>query len=132
MPGEADLGSRSDSASPGSRVSARRVVDRLDEADCMELLGNRGFGRLIYNSRYGPMTLPVVYTIHEELIVFRAWDVAAPRAAAVVDRRAQRSCQRDARPGLKAHQSLPDRPQCPVQPKVARSGALTCASQCSS
>jgi Pyridoxamine 5'-phosphate oxidase len=40
----------------------------------MELLSHQGFGRLIYNSRYGTMALPVVYTIHEGSIVFRAWD----------------------------------------------------------
>ena len=36
-------------------------LDRLDEAECLRLLGIRGLGRLVYNSRYGPMALPVEY-----------------------------------------------------------------------
>jgi nitroimidazol reductase NimA-like FMN-containing flavoprotein (pyridoxamine 5'-phosphate oxidase superfamily) len=51
--------------------SARRVVERLDEAECLRLLGIRGLGRLVYNSRYGPMALPVEYAMHEGSVVFR-------------------------------------------------------------
>jgi nitroimidazol reductase NimA-like FMN-containing flavoprotein (pyridoxamine 5'-phosphate oxidase superfamily) len=69
----ADLGSPSGSASPGSGVRARRVVERLDEAECMELLSTRRIGRLIYNSRYGPVALPSEYKIHEGSIVFRTY-----------------------------------------------------------
>ena len=59
------------SSSPA--VSARRrVVERLDEAECLRLLGSGGLGRLVYNSRYGPMTLPVEYAVHDGSIVFRA------------------------------------------------------------
>jgi hypothetical protein len=57
------------SSSPAG--NARRVVERLDEADCLRLLGIRGLGRLVYNSRYGPMALPVEYTMHEGSVVFR-------------------------------------------------------------
>jgi nitroimidazol reductase NimA-like FMN-containing flavoprotein (pyridoxamine 5'-phosphate oxidase superfamily) len=57
------------SSSPAGSV--RRVVERLDEAECLRLLGIRGLGRLVYNSRYGPMALPVEYAMHEGSIVFR-------------------------------------------------------------
>jgi nitroimidazol reductase NimA-like FMN-containing flavoprotein (pyridoxamine 5'-phosphate oxidase superfamily) len=49
------------------------VVERLDEAECMELLSTRRIGRLIYNSRYGPVALPSEYKIHEGSIVFRTY-----------------------------------------------------------
>jgi len=51
--------------------SARRVVERLDEAECLRLLGIERLGRLVYNSRYGPTALPVEYQVHEGSIVFR-------------------------------------------------------------
>ena len=35
----------------------------------MELLSHRGFGRLIYNSRYGPVALPSEYKILDGSIV---------------------------------------------------------------
>jgi nitroimidazol reductase NimA-like FMN-containing flavoprotein (pyridoxamine 5'-phosphate oxidase superfamily) len=63
--------SSGDPASPSPAGSARRVVERLDEAECLRLLGIRGLGRLVYNSRYGPMALPVEYAMHEGSIVFR-------------------------------------------------------------
>jgi nitroimidazol reductase NimA-like FMN-containing flavoprotein (pyridoxamine 5'-phosphate oxidase superfamily) len=72
---KADLGSPTGSASPGSGVSARRVVERLDEASCMELLSTGTIARLIYNSRYGPVALPSEYKIHEGSIVFRTYRV---------------------------------------------------------
>jgi nitroimidazol reductase NimA-like FMN-containing flavoprotein (pyridoxamine 5'-phosphate oxidase superfamily) len=70
----ADLSSPG-SASPGAGVSARRVVERLDEAACMELLSTERIGRLIYNSRYGPVAVPSEYKIHEGSIVFRTYRV---------------------------------------------------------
>src|SRR6202035_3719338 len=63
------------SASPGSGVSARRAVERLDEPECMELLSTAKIGRLVYNSRYGPVALPSEYKIHEGSIVFRTYRV---------------------------------------------------------
>ena len=39
----------------------------------MELLGTGRIGRLIYNSRYGPVALPSEYKIHEGSIVFRTY-----------------------------------------------------------
>jgi nitroimidazol reductase NimA-like FMN-containing flavoprotein (pyridoxamine 5'-phosphate oxidase superfamily) len=71
---EADPNAPSGSASPGRGAGALRVVDRLSEAECMELLANGGIGRLVYNSRYGPTALPVVYKIDEGSIVLGTWD----------------------------------------------------------
>src|ERR1700756_2999285 len=70
---KADLSSPGGSASPSSGAGTRSVVDRLDEAECMELLGTARIGRLIYNSRYGPVALPSEYKIHEGSIVFRTY-----------------------------------------------------------
>jgi hypothetical protein len=52
---KADPGSASGFPSPGVGVSSRRVVEQLDEAACLELLSTGRIGRLIYNSRYGPV-----------------------------------------------------------------------------
>ena len=71
---EADLGSPSGSSSPGPRVSARRVLERLSEAECMELLADRGMGRLVFNNRYGLTALPVDYKIDEGSLVLGTWD----------------------------------------------------------
>jgi Pyridoxamine 5'-phosphate oxidase len=67
---EADLGS----ASPGPGGGARRVLERLDETECMELLAGGGMGRLVFNSRYGPTALPVAYKIDEGSLVLGTWD----------------------------------------------------------
>ena len=40
----------------------------------MELLADRGMARLVFNSRYGPTALPVVYKIDEGSIVLGTWD----------------------------------------------------------
>ena len=72
---EADPSSPADSASPGSGVSSRRLVEQLDEAACLELLSTGRIGRLIYNSRYGPVALPSEYTMHDGSIVFRTYRV---------------------------------------------------------
>ena len=71
---KANLSSPGGSASPGPGVGARRVVDRLDEAECWELLASGALGRLVYGSRYGPVALPVVYRIDEGSIVLGTWD----------------------------------------------------------
>jgi hypothetical protein len=71
---EVDPGSASTPASPDPGVSARRVLERLGEAECMELLAGRGTGRLVFNSRYGPTALPVVYKIDEGSLVLGTWD----------------------------------------------------------
>ena len=49
------------------------MVERLDEAECMELLSAGRIGRLIYSSRYGPVALPSEYKIHEGSIIFRTY-----------------------------------------------------------
>jgi nitroimidazol reductase NimA-like FMN-containing flavoprotein (pyridoxamine 5'-phosphate oxidase superfamily) len=71
---EADPRSPGGSDLPGPGVSARRVLERLGEAECMELLATGGLGRLVYTSRYGPAALPVMYQIHEGSIVLGTWD----------------------------------------------------------
>ena len=72
---KADLGSPAGSASPGSGGSAQRVVERLDEPECMELLSTAKIGRLVYNSRYGPVAVPSEYKIYEGSIVFRTYQI---------------------------------------------------------
>ena len=67
---KADLSSPTGPAPPGSGASSHSVVERLDEAECMKLLSTARIGRLIYNSRYGPVAVPTEYQIHEGSIVF--------------------------------------------------------------
>ena len=74
MPDDADFSSPSGSASPGPGVNARRVLERLGEAECMGLLADGGMGRLVFNSRYGLTALPVMYKIDGRSIVLGTWD----------------------------------------------------------
>jgi Pyridoxamine 5'-phosphate oxidase len=71
-----DPSSPSGSAPPDPRASAWRVLERLSEAECLELLANSGAGRLVYSGRYGPTALPVAYTIDGGSIVLGTWDPA--------------------------------------------------------
>jgi nitroimidazol reductase NimA-like FMN-containing flavoprotein (pyridoxamine 5'-phosphate oxidase superfamily) len=71
---EADPSSPSGSASPDPGGSARRVLERLGDAESMELLANGGVGRLVFNSQYGPTALPVVYKIDRGSIVLGTWN----------------------------------------------------------
>jgi len=71
---EADPGSPSGSGSPSPGVNARRVAERLGEAECLELLATGGVGRLVFNSRYGFTALPVAYKIDGGSIVLGTWD----------------------------------------------------------
>ena len=71
---KADHSSPGGSASPGSEAGTGSV-ERLDEAQCMDLLSTGRIGRLIYNSRYGPVAVPSEYKIHEGSIVFRTYQV---------------------------------------------------------
>ena len=73
---EADLSATSGSASPDPGVSDWRVLEPMSEAECMQSLANGGVGRLVYNSRYGPTALPIVYKIDGESIVLGTWDPA--------------------------------------------------------
>jgi len=49
------------------------VLERMDEAECAELLNAGRIGHLVYSSRYGPMALPVEYKMHEGSIVFSTY-----------------------------------------------------------
>src|SRR5215470_7439594 len=71
---KADLSSRGDAAPPGPGAGVQRVVDPLGEAECWELLASGRLGRLVYNSRYGPTALPVVYITDGRSIVLGTWD----------------------------------------------------------
>jgi nitroimidazol reductase NimA-like FMN-containing flavoprotein (pyridoxamine 5'-phosphate oxidase superfamily) len=50
------------------------VLERLSEAECIELLVNGGVGRLAYTGRYGLTALPVAYKIDEGSVVLGTWD----------------------------------------------------------
>lgn len=50
---------------PGSRV-----VERLDEPECLRLIDALRVGRLGYTGRFGPTILPVRYELYEGSIVF--------------------------------------------------------------
>ncbi len=73
---KADPSSPSNSAPPDRSASAWRVLERLGEAECMELLADSGAGRLVYSGRYGPTALPVAYKIDGGSIVLGTWDPA--------------------------------------------------------
>jgi hypothetical protein len=44
---------------------------RLDEAECLRLISPGGIGRLGYSGRFGPMVIPVNYSLYEGTVVFR-------------------------------------------------------------
>jgi nitroimidazol reductase NimA-like FMN-containing flavoprotein (pyridoxamine 5'-phosphate oxidase superfamily) len=66
-----DDGARIAAAQPGPGGTGRRVLERLDEDECLRLISVGGVGRLAYSGRYGPTVLPVNYRMHEGSIVFR-------------------------------------------------------------
>jgi hypothetical protein len=74
MPDEPQRSSPGGPASPDPGVSARRVLERLGEAEAMELLADSGVGRLVFNSRYGLTALPVVLLIDGASLVLGTWD----------------------------------------------------------
>jgi len=49
------------------------VVERLDERECLRLIGTRRFGRVAYTGRFGPTVLPVLYKLHEASVVFHTF-----------------------------------------------------------
>jgi nitroimidazol reductase NimA-like FMN-containing flavoprotein (pyridoxamine 5'-phosphate oxidase superfamily) len=70
----ADLRSGGGGASPDpSGRPGRRLVEPLDESECLRLIGAGRIGRLAYTGRYGPTVLPVVYKLHEGSIVFHTF-----------------------------------------------------------
>jgi nitroimidazol reductase NimA-like FMN-containing flavoprotein (pyridoxamine 5'-phosphate oxidase superfamily) len=48
-----------------------RVLERLDESECLQLIGAGQLGRLAYTGRFGPTVLPVHYKLHEGSVVFQ-------------------------------------------------------------
>ena len=50
---------------------ADRVMEALDENECLRLMGPGGIGRIAYVGRFGPAVLPVNYQLQDEAIVFR-------------------------------------------------------------
>jgi nitroimidazol reductase NimA-like FMN-containing flavoprotein (pyridoxamine 5'-phosphate oxidase superfamily) len=49
----------------------QRVIEELDEDQCLALIAPGGVGRIAYASRFGPAVLPVNYAIQDAAIVFR-------------------------------------------------------------
>ena len=50
---------------------ADRVIEELSEAQCLQLIAPGGIGRIAYTGRFGPVVLPVNYTLLDQAIVFR-------------------------------------------------------------
>jgi nitroimidazol reductase NimA-like FMN-containing flavoprotein (pyridoxamine 5'-phosphate oxidase superfamily) len=50
---------------------ADRVMEELDENECLRLIGAGGIGRIAYAGRFGPAVLPVNYKLRGGAIVFR-------------------------------------------------------------
>lgn len=50
---------------------ADRVIEELDENQCLALIAPGGIGRIAYTGRFGPAVLPVNYRMHDGAVVFR-------------------------------------------------------------
>ena len=50
---------------------ADRVIEELDEDQCLKLISEGGIGRIAYVSRFGPAVLPVNYELRDGAVVFR-------------------------------------------------------------
>ena len=50
---------------------ADRVIEELDQDQCLRLISAGGVGRIAYTSRFGPAVLPVNYRLIDGAIVFR-------------------------------------------------------------
>jgi nitroimidazol reductase NimA-like FMN-containing flavoprotein (pyridoxamine 5'-phosphate oxidase superfamily) len=50
---------------------ADRVIEELDEDQCLSLISGGGIGRIAYASRFGPAVLPVNYALRDGAVVFR-------------------------------------------------------------
>jgi nitroimidazol reductase NimA-like FMN-containing flavoprotein (pyridoxamine 5'-phosphate oxidase superfamily) len=50
---------------------ANRVIEELDEDQCLSLIAGGGIGRIAYASRFGPAVLPVNYALQDGAVVFR-------------------------------------------------------------
>lgn len=56
----------------GAPAGGNRVLEKLDDAECLRLISPGGVGRLVYTGRYGPTVLPVNYQMFQGSVVFRA------------------------------------------------------------
>jgi len=54
-----------------SESMSGRVLEELDEAECLRLISPGGVGRIAFTGRFGPTVLPVNYKLHQGTIVFR-------------------------------------------------------------
>jgi nitroimidazol reductase NimA-like FMN-containing flavoprotein (pyridoxamine 5'-phosphate oxidase superfamily) len=52
-------------------MSADRMIEVLDEAECLRLISPGGIGRIAYQGRFGQAVLPVNYRLYDGAIVFR-------------------------------------------------------------
>ena len=50
---------------------ADRVIEELDEDQCLNLISGGGIGRIAYVGRFGPAVLPVNYALQDGAVVFR-------------------------------------------------------------
>jgi nitroimidazol reductase NimA-like FMN-containing flavoprotein (pyridoxamine 5'-phosphate oxidase superfamily) len=50
---------------------ADRMIEELDEGQCLNLIAPGGIGRIAYTGRFGPAVLPVNYTLRDGAVVFR-------------------------------------------------------------
>jgi nitroimidazol reductase NimA-like FMN-containing flavoprotein (pyridoxamine 5'-phosphate oxidase superfamily) len=48
-----------------------RVLQELDEAECLRLISPGGIGRIAFTGRFGPTVFPVNYQLHQGTVVFR-------------------------------------------------------------
>jgi len=68
----AGFGSRGGSASRRPD-GGPRVLERLDERECLRLIGAGWLGRVAYTGQFGPTVLPVLYKLHEGSVVFHTF-----------------------------------------------------------
>ena len=55
----------------GAPAGANRVLEELDDAECLRLISPGGVGRLVFTGRYGPTVLVVNYKMFQGSVVFR-------------------------------------------------------------
>jgi len=53
------------------KSTSRAVLEQLDEAECLRLIGAGGIGRIAYTGKYDLTVLPVNYKFHDGAILFR-------------------------------------------------------------
>ncbi len=53
------------------REPGQVVLEHLDEAECLRLIGAGGIGRIAYTGKYDLTVLPVNYKLHDGAILFR-------------------------------------------------------------